>query len=200
MDEIDLTDDNVEKFDDLKVVTESDTESLIRNVIDIVKNAKSLPLSTSVRIEREEVLELLDHAVNRFPDELRQARWMLKEREEFLAKVHREGDELLASARSRAEQMVQRTEIVRESQRVAQKIVDDANEDARKLRLEAEDYCDQKLAAFQIILERTQKTVAAGREKLRVTPLPQHGQDNHGFFEDVDDDEANDGFFDQDNR
>jgi hypothetical protein len=34
------------------------------------------------------------------------------------------------------------------------------------LRLEAEDYADQKLAHFEIVLERTLKTVASGRQKL----------------------------------
>ena len=64
-------------------------------------------------INRDEVLELLDEAIVRFPEELRAARWLLKEREEFLAKVRREGDEILEQARARAERMVQRTEVVK---------------------------------------------------------------------------------------
>jgi hypothetical protein len=55
---------------------------------------------------------------------------------------------------------------------VAQRILDDANEEARRLRHEAEDYADQKLASFEIVLDRTMKTVQAGREKLQVSPLP----------------------------
>ncbi len=39
------------------------------------------------------------------------------------------------------------------------------------MRLECEDYCDQKLASFEIVLERTMKTVAAGRTKLQGNPL-----------------------------
>ena len=66
--------------------------------------------------------------------------------------------------------MVQRTEIVRQANHVAQRILDDANEEARRLRHEAEDYADQKLASFEIVLDRTMKTVQAGREKLQVTP------------------------------
>ena len=41
----------------------------------------------------------------------------------------------------------------------------------RRLRHEVEDFCDQKLASFEIVLERTQKLVAAGREKLQGTNL-----------------------------
>ena len=44
-----------------------------------------MPLSASVMINRDEVLELLEDAIERLPDELRAARWLLKEREEFLA-------------------------------------------------------------------------------------------------------------------
>jgi hypothetical protein len=68
--------------------------------------------------------------------------------------------------------MVQRTEIVREAQATARRTVEQGREEARRLRHEAEDYCDQKLAAFEVVLDRTIKTVAAGREKLSVTPPP----------------------------
>ncbi len=174
-----------------------DTETLVRRVIELIGNARPLPLSSSVRVEKEEVLELLDDALDRLPLELRQARFMLKEREEYLAKVQREADEILEAARVRAERMVQRTEIVREAQHSAQTIVEKARDEGRRMRMEAEDYCDQKLAGFQIVLERTAKTVAAGREKLRVTPQPAsaEGPPSIGLGRD---DISEAGFFDQD--
>ncbi len=141
----------------------------MRRVHDLVGSARPMPLSTSVMVNREELLELLDEAIERLPDELRAARWLLKEREEFLAKVRREGDDILAQARARAERMVQRTEVVKAAESRARKIVDAAESEARRLRNECEDYCDQKLASFEIVLERTLKMVAAGRSKLQGT-------------------------------
>jgi cell division septum initiation protein DivIVA len=126
-----------------------------------------MPMSTSVMVNKDEVLELLDDALEQLPDELRAARWLLKEREEFLAKVRREGDEILEQARARAERMVQRTEVVKAAEGRARKIIDEAQAEARRLRNETEDYCDQKLASFEIVLERTMKMVAAGRAKLQ---------------------------------
>lgn len=152
---------------------EHDSEALLRAALDLVLTAKTMPLSASVLISRDEVADLLQDALDRMPDELRQARWLLKEREEFLAEKNREADALLEEVRVQAERMVQRTEIVRQANHVAQRVLDDANEEARRLRHEAEDYADQKLASFEIVLDRTMKTVQAGREKLRVTPLPQ---------------------------
>jgi cell division septum initiation protein DivIVA len=150
-----------------------DTEVLLRRVLDVVNGAPKMPLSSTVRLEKDEVVELLEEAIGRLPEEMRQARWLLKERQEYLAKVQREADEILSAARERAERIVQRTELVREAQRVSRRTLEEANDEARRLRHEAEDYCDQKLASFEIILERIMKTVVAGREKLRVAPLPE---------------------------
>jgi len=180
------------------VSEQPDAETLLRRVREIITNAKSLPLSTSVRIEKEEVLELLEDALERLPDELRQARWLLKERQEFLEKMQRDGNDILEAARVRAERMVQRTEIVREAQHTAQSTVDAAREESRNLRHEAEDYCDQKLAAFEIVLDRTIKTVQAGREKLRVVPLPAAEPGQVGFADEEGPAAGDDGFFDQD--
>ena len=148
-------------------------EAHLRRVIEIIEATRNLPLSSSVKLDnKDEVLELLDEALQRLPDEVKAARWMLRDREEFLAKVRREGDDILEAARLGAERMVQRTEIVREAQHTARRLVEEAKDEARRLRLEAEDYCDQKLAAFEIVLERTIKTVAAGRQKLSLIPTP----------------------------
>jgi F0F1-type ATP synthase membrane subunit b/b' len=166
-------------FDDLEerraLGERHDAEELVRAVLDLVLNAKAMPLSASVLVSRDEVAELLQEALERMPEELRQARWLLKERDAFLAERQREADALLEEVKVQAERMVQRTEIVRQANLAAQRIVDDANEEARRLRHEAEDYADQKLASFEIVLDRTLKTVQAGREKLQVTPL-QHSE------------------------
>jgi hypothetical protein len=148
-----------------------ESEALLRRVAEMISGARPMPLSASVMINKDEVLELLDEALERLPDELRAARWLLKEREEFLAKTRRDADDILDSARNRAERMVQRTEVVKAAELRARQTIDAADEEARRLRLECEDYCDQKLASFEIVLERTLKTVAAGRTKLQGNPL-----------------------------
>src|SRR3954453_18103195 len=169
-------------------------EQLLRRVSDMISGARPMPLSSSVMINKDEVLELLDEALSRLPDELRAARWLLKEREEFLAKTRRDADDILDGARARAERMVQRTEVVKAAELRARQTIQAADEEARRLRLECEDYCDQKLASFEIVLERTLKTVAAGRTKLQGNPLSGESP----VVEPDEDDESAQAFFDQD--
>src|SRR5690606_5853458 len=52
---------------------------------------------------------------------------------------------------------------------------DAADAEARRLKLEAEDFCDQRLASFEIVLERTMKVVNAGRAKLQGSPRDDDG-------------------------
>ena len=128
------------------------SEQLLRRVIDVIEAARPMPLSSDSRINKEEVLELLNESVDRLPDELRAARWLLKEREEFLAKVRREGDEILELARARAERMVER------------------ESEARRMRHEVEDFCDRKLGSFEIVLQKTLKLVGQGRARMQGVP------------------------------
>ncbi|MEN3273331.1 MAG: hypothetical protein V7636_2092 [Actinomycetota bacterium] len=148
-----------------------DIETILHQLLDVVGNARPMPLSSSVMINRDEVLEIIETGLTRLPEELRAARWLLREREEFLAKVQREGDDILDAARGRAERMVQRAEVVRAAQHTARRLVEEAEAESRRLRHEAEDYCDHKLAQFEIILDRTTKTVQAGRARLHQAPL-----------------------------
>ena len=145
----------------------ADTETLLRRVIEVVRAARPMPLSASVMISREEVLELLDQALEHLPEELRQARWLLKEREEFLERARAEADEIISQASTRAEQMVQRQVVTWAAEAWARRLVAEAEADARSVRHEVEDFCDQRLASFEITLDRVRKAVDEGRARLR---------------------------------
>jgi cell division septum initiation protein DivIVA len=119
------------------------TDSLLISIRDIIESAAKVPLSASAMVPRDEVLSLLDEAIDRLPEEIRAARWLLKERDEFLTKVRHEGEEIINQARARAEQLVQRTEVIKAAEQRAWEVVDHAEADARRLRHEVEDFCDQ---------------------------------------------------------
>jgi hypothetical protein len=142
-------------------------ESVLREIRDLIEQARPMPLSTSVMINQGEVLDLVDEATERLPEELRAAKWLLKQREEFLARTRREAEEILDEAREKAEVMVQSTEVVKAAEARARQVIDAADAESRRLKLEAEDFCDQRLASFEIVLERTMKVVNAGRVKLQ---------------------------------
>jgi len=86
--------------------------------------------------------------------------------------------------------MVQRTEVVRAAEQRARQINEAAEADARRLRHETEDFLDQRLASFEILLDKLNKTVHAGRSRLNIGA--------HREAEVHTDDDPTKGFFDQD--
>jgi F0F1-type ATP synthase membrane subunit b/b' len=158
-----------------------DLSARIHQLEDMVRDAKSMPLSSSALLNRDEVLELIEQMKDSLPDEIKQARWIVKDREELLAKARRDAESMVDQAREEQLRLASHEAVVQRADEEGARILQEAQDDARRLRLEAEDYVDAKLAqlenALQRILEdivasnqslgRTIDQVQAGREKLR---------------------------------
>jgi hypothetical protein len=145
-----------------------DVEALLQRARDVIGGARPAALSAQqVKVDRDELLDLLDQAIERLPEEVRSARWLMKDRDEFLARSQREGDDILAAARGQAERMVQRSEVVKAAEARARRVLDQARAEAGRRRNEADDYCDKRLAQLETVLEKAMTVVATGRARLR---------------------------------
>jgi cell division septum initiation protein DivIVA len=151
-----------------------DISARIQQIEELIQEAKAMPLSSSVLVNREEMLELLEAARNELPEEVKQARWVVKDREELLAKARRDAEVVVQKAIDERNRMVSEQDVVRGARDEAERIVSEARDQARQIRLEAEDYVDAKLAQFEIALEKTytelERSIAQvqrGRDRLR---------------------------------
>ena len=151
-----------------------DIVTRLQQIQELVEQARSMPLSSTAMVNREELLELIETARTNLPEEIKQARWVVKDREELLSKARRDGEAIIDEAMAEQGRLVSQQEVVRAAHGEAERIVAEAREQARQLRLEAEDYIDSKLAEYEAILERAAEDlerslgqIRRGREKLR---------------------------------
>lgn len=144
-----------------------DVEGYLDELERIVREARPVPLSASVMVGKQEAERVLAGLRAELPEELRQSRWVLKERDEVMDQATREAEQVLEDARKQAERLVSESEVVAQAQRQAEDILAEAREQAKVLRLEAEDYVDAKLANFEIALQKILHSVEKGRERLR---------------------------------
>ena len=171
---------------------------LMRRALDIIATAPTLPLSASPRIDRDEIIDIIERALALFPDELKTARWMMKQRDEYIAKTRREGAEIIEAAKVSAERFVQRAEIVRAAEQRARQIIEAAEEEALRQKRETEDFLDQRLASFEILLDKLSRTVDTGRRRLAIGAQSDLAQETEVAVEEYGD-ESGSIFFDQDN-
>jgi hypothetical protein len=140
---------------------------LIDKLDDLVHNARAVPLTDQVRIDREAIYELLDQMRSTIPEEVKQARWIVKERQEMLAEAKREAERIVGEARDRAEREASQQEIVKQAEKQAAQVLEEARLREREVRLGAEDYADEVLSTLEVNLGKFLSAVQRGREKLQ---------------------------------
>jgi len=140
---------------------------LIDKLDDLVHNAKAVPLTDQVRIDREEIYDILDQMRATIPEEIKQARWIVKERQEMLAEAKREAERIIREAREEQIRLIGEEEIVKQAERQADEIIEDARAREREIRLGAEDYADDILNTLEVNLTKFIAAVQRGRDRLQ---------------------------------
>ncbi len=145
-----------------------------------------MPLSSSALLNREEVLELVKELREALPEEIQQARWVVKDREDLLTKARRDAEAMVEQARAEQLRLASHEQVVIRAKEEAERVLAEAGDESRRIRLEAEDYVDAKLAQFEVVLRKIQEElqesgrglsrtidqVELGREKLRGAATP----------------------------
>ncbi len=140
---------------------------LIDKLDDLVHNAKPVPLTDQVRVDREEIFDLLDQMRATIPEEIKQARWIVKERQEMLAEAKREAERTIKDARDQQASLVSQEEVTKQAERQAEEIIEEARAREREIRLGAEDYADEILNTLEVNLEKFLSAVQRGRDRLQ---------------------------------
>lgn len=149
--------------------TQNPTAGLLEIIDDLaalVENARTSPLSTNVKIDRDQALGLVEELRDSLPTQVARADDVLAEAERTLEGAHRQAEEVLATARARAIELVQAEQVVVQAESRAAEIVAEAERQAEKLRADADEYCDSRLADFESDLAALGAQVQAGRAKL----------------------------------
>jgi len=144
-----------------------DIMALIDRIEEIVDNAKGVPFTNNKMVEPDAVYEIIDEIRAQFPDELKQARWIVKERQEMLEEAEKEANRILEEARERAQAIASEQEVVRLAEQQAADMIDKARAQEREIRLGAEDYADEMLANLEVNLGKLLTAVQRGRDRLQ---------------------------------
>jgi cell division septum initiation protein DivIVA len=144
-----------------------DIMALVDRIEEAMDAGRTMPLTRGRLIDVEKVYEIIDEVRGNFPDELKQARWIVKERQEMLEEAEKEANRVLEEARDRADAMAAEQEVVRRANEQAAAILDDARQQEREIRLGAEDYADEMLANLEVNLGKLLTAVQRGRDRLQ---------------------------------
>jgi len=149
---------------------EAQTEAGLHVILDdlalLVENARAMPMSSSVLVNKADALALVDEMRHALPEQLAHADEVLAEANAVLEDANRQAEDILTTARARAIELVQKEQVTVQAESRARSIIEEAERTAAELRVDADDYCDRRLAEFEVDLGKIMAQVHAGRAKL----------------------------------
>lgn len=129
----------------VSVSSVGELQELIEEMLVAIEEAKAVPMTGNVMVDREQMLSMLQNLKDRLPEELRAARWMIREREAFVARTNERARGIVDKAKRKGAELVSESNIIAEAVEEANTLVRRAEGDARRIRLEAEDFAAERL-------------------------------------------------------
>lgn len=148
---------------------------LIDEMVATVEEARGMPLTKGAVLDRDWLLEHLRTLKDQLPEDLRTARWMIREREAFVARTNEKAHAITDRAKERAQELVSESHVLAEAVEEANILVRNAEDEARRIRLEAEDYSEDHLSRLETLFGNLLNQVRDARAELhtaRPAPTP----------------------------
>lgn len=144
-----------------------DIMELIDKLEEVVAQAGKVPLSKKVMVDQEEVFQIIDRLREALPSEIKEARWIIKQKQQQLEDAEKEAQKIIAEAHERAQKMASESEIVKEAKKQAQEIIENARAKSKEIERAAQDYADEMFANLEANLSKLLAAVQRGRERLQ---------------------------------
>ncbi|MFZ5591934.1 MAG: ATPase [Bacillota bacterium] len=141
--------------------------NIINEVEDLVENSPKIPMTSRLLVDEEKLLDLLDRLRTALPEELRQAKRILADKEKMLEECKKEARRIMEDAQKQLERQAEESEIVSQARAIAQEIVDKAEKLAREIKHGAYGYADDKLKEVEDVLSRAIHEVQSGRQEIQ---------------------------------
>ncbi len=126
---------------------------LFERLEDMIDESNKLPFTENVVVNKQELLELLMDIKLKFPNALKQAEWVVQERNKILMDAKKEAELKVQESQRYAVKLVDENEVTRKAYEQAEKIIESAKQTEREMKLGAVEYVDNVLVKLEDTLK-----------------------------------------------
>ncbi|MCH8338786.1 MAG: hypothetical protein E2O74_00775 [Chloroflexi bacterium] len=151
---------------------------LVDRLEELFNESRPIPLTHSVVVDEDRVLEIIDQMRISIPEEVKKSQQVLAQRDRVMAQAQEEANRTLTLAKRRGEESMSRDSVVEAAHERAEQILDQARADVESMRSEADEYAVETLAALEDeltrLLNQTRNGIAKmSAERERITEPPE---------------------------
>ena len=139
---------------------------LIDRLEELASTAMRVPLSNRVMIEEEELLAIIDQLRLAIPQEIKQARRVVQERQKIITEAQAEADKILSIAKERAEYLMNEQGLINEAKARSEDMLRQARDQAKRSMGEVDVYALQMLARVEKVLQESLQEIERARQSV----------------------------------
>jgi F0F1-type ATP synthase membrane subunit b/b' len=132
-----------------------DIQHLIDRLEELFNESRPIPLTHSVIVDEDRMLDLIDQMRVSIPEEVKKAQQLLVQRDRIMAQAQEEANRTLALAREKSEQLVERDGIVQAAQARGEQIIAQSRIECEQTKREADDYVLETLSRLEMEMDRS---------------------------------------------
>ncbi|MEA4815394.1 MAG: ATPase [Lachnospiraceae bacterium] len=111
----------------------------------ILDQSKAVPFSSKVSVDKDEIYDIITEIRLKMPNEIKQAKWVIEERNKILIDAQKEADGIIKSAEERLSKLVDENEVTKRAYEQASEIIEASKKTAKEMRIGANEYADNVL-------------------------------------------------------
>ena len=139
---------------------------MLDNLEDTIDRGKSIPLFGKCLLDKDELLDLVQEVRLKFPDDLKQAKWIKDERQRILLEAQKEANDIIKTAEDKIVNMINESEITRRANEQAAEIINTSNRRAKEIKQGTRNYTEDALSSVETVLEKTLQTLRDNRNSM----------------------------------
>lgn len=148
----------------------SSVETMLNDLYEMLESSAKVPLSRDkVIVSVTDVKEMLDEIKANLPQEIRQARSIVADRNRIISQANQEAESIIHSAEERAKKMVAKNEITRQAQHRSTEILSDAKMKSNEMRKAAGEYVEDIMRQADEDMSRTLSELKKARQSIKST-------------------------------
>ena len=115
---------------------------LIDRLDNLIASSRKMPLVNQIILKEGDILSIIDQMRTSIPEEVKQARRIVQEKERILAQAQAEATKLLTQARAETERALEREGLLAAAEQRSQEIIQQATDHSQELLHRAEEEAD----------------------------------------------------------
>ncbi|MBA2286893.1 MAG: hypothetical protein H0W02_15585 [Ktedonobacteraceae bacterium] len=147
---------------------------LVDRLENLIATSRRMPLMNQIIIKEPDILNVVDQMRTTIPEEIKQARRVIQEKERIIAQAQADATALLSKAREESERSMNREGLLRAAEERTKEMIRRAETQAEQLKADADAYVAETLrglrehlASVEMDVSRTILSIEKGLESLQ---------------------------------